>query len=611
MAVPPVIEGIVAPPVASPRRFGVLYGLLILLSIGLLGRSFYLQIWQGSRFLQAAEGNRVAINLLPAPRGIMYDTHGLQLVENIASTDLLIDPLLLPSEENEAPLIEKLPGLVGITPTNVRDAVTTARQKQRSTLLLKALDHDLVLKLEEVKVELPGIRLASSLVRQYPYTAALAHAVGYTGPISSEELQEQPSYAPTDITGKTGIEKQYDSILHGTHGATYQEVNAAGHPQKELGSKAAIAGSDITLALDAELQAYIYQLFVDLAEQRKDMPNTAPVSGAVVALDPRSGAIRALVSYPSYDPNIFSQPSLRGSGAELFTAPDRPLFNRVLDGEYPPGSTIKPFLAAAGLEEGVITPQTTVQSTGMLRIGQWEFPDWKSGGHGTTNVNKAIAESVNTFFYLLAGGDEEHTGLGVVRIKNYLEKFGWGSPTKIDLPSEAGGFLPSPAWKEKVKKERWYIGDTYHLGIGQGDVLATPLQVASATSAVANAGTWYTPHMIEKISPPGVSEQIIQPDSRALQLHTSSLTTVREGMRSTVTEGSGRALAALPLPLAGKTGTAQIGGSADTHAWFTSFGPYDSPELVLTVLLEKGGEGDKDAVPFAKNIWEWWADNRN
>ena len=478
MVGPTIVEGLLAPPRQQPRRFGMLYLLLILVTVSFLGRSFYLQIWRGSKFLQAAEGNRVSIDLITAPRGIIYDSYGKQLVENIASTDLLIDPILLPSEEFEAPLIERLPPLLGKPAEEVRVAVATTRQKRRPVVLMKALDHNLVLKLEEEKATLPGIRLVSSLVRQYVYANATAHAIGYTGPISAEELAEQTQYVPTDITGKTGIEKQYNDVLHGKHGAAYREVNAAGHTQKELGSEPPLAGSDLTLSLDQELQSYIYQLFADRQEQQGAAPDALAVSGAVVAIDPRSGAVRALVSYPAYDPNVFSQPALHGSGSALFTDAEQPLFNRALDGEYPPGSTIKPFLAVAGLAEGIITPQTTVLSTGKLVIDQWEFPDWKAGGHGVTNINKAIAESVNTFFYLLAGGDEQHTGLGVVKIKGYLEKFGWGAPTKIDLPSEAAGFLPSPNWKERVKKERWYIGDTYHLGIGQGDVLATPLQLS-------------------------------------------------------------------------------------------------------------------------------------
>lgn len=605
-----IVEGIAAARPRQPRRFGILYGLMGIVAAVLVGRSFYLQIWHGSLFLQAAEGNRVAIHEITAPRGIIYDHHGKQLVENVASTDLVLDPTLLPGEEYEAPLIEQLPAVVGVTAEDVRIAIQNARQKQRPQVVARALDHDVVLRLEETKDQLPGIRLVSSLVRKYPYSLRTAHVVGYTGAISSEELADHVDYSPTDITGKTAVEKQYDEILHGKHGAQLREVNAAGQIQKELGTKPPVAGSNLTLALDYELQEYIYQLFTDRRDQatQKDGP---PVSGSVVALDPRTGAVRALVSYPSYDPNIFSQPALQGTGTQLFKDPQQPLFNRGIDGEYPPGSTIKPFLAAAGLEERVITPQTTVVSTGMVSVGQWRFPDWKSGGHGVTSLNKAIAESVNTFFYLLAGGDGQRQGLGVVKIKHYLEKFGWGESTGIDLPNEAAGFLPSPQWKEEVKHERWYIGDTYHLGIGQGDVLASPLQVAVATMGIANNGKIFQPYLIEKIAPPDRAEQLTAATHHTLPIKAAHLAVVKSAMRSTVTEGSGRALSTLPVAVAGKTGTAQIGGTQDTHAWFTSFGPYDQPNLVVTVLLERAGEGDDEAAPFAKKIWEWWGQHRS
>ncbi|MEX1998029.1 MAG: penicillin-binding protein 2 [Candidatus Andersenbacteria bacterium] len=592
----------------SAPRFHILYLALFIATAILVSRSFYLQVLQGSRFLADAEGNRVASIPVIAPRGIIYDRTGKQLVENVASTDLVLDPTILPSEEFEAPLIEKLPQYITLTPEQIQKVLQTTRHTQRVTVLAKALDHDTVLRLQEAQSELPGIRLISSLVRKYPYEQAAAHILGYTSPITAEELEKNQNFLSTDITGKTGLEKQYDQELHGKHGALYVEVDATGRPQKELKQELPVEGNALHLTIDIELQEYIHQLLNDYNEQSKQ-DNKPLISGAVVALDPRSGSIRALVSFPSYDPNVFSQPALKDSATALFKAPLQPLFNRVSDGAYPPGSTIKPLLAAAALEEGVITPQTTVLSTGGLAIGPWNFPDWKAGGHGTTEVTKAIAESVNTFFYLLAGGDETRSGLGVSRITAYLEKFGWGKATGIDLPSETSGFLPTPAWKEAVKKERWYIGDTYHLGIGQGDVLASPLQITLAMAALANGGQWHEPYLVESLTHTDTT-QTPSHTSYTLPVQSQNIAVIRGGMRRTVAEGSGRRLAALPLALAGKTGTAQLGGTDDTHAWFTSFGPYESPELVLTVLLEKGGAGDRDAIPVAENIWQWWIEHR-
>lgn len=591
-------------------RFSFLYVLLLAVTGLLLGRSFYLQVIAGTGLRAAAESNRVAAESLTAPRGIVYDTQGTQLVENIASTDLVVDPTFLPPEEHEAELIERLPELIKSTPQEIQERIHHARAVQRTIVLARALDHDSVLHLEELLPTLPGLRLNSSLVRKYPFDKVAAHVLGYTSAITADELEAgSRGLLPTDITGKTGLEKQYDEALHGRHGAVYREVDVNGRPRQELGSEPATAGSDLHVSVDIELQKYIFQLLQDRAEAGQT-DNKEPVNGAVLALDPRTGSIRALVSFPSFDPNVFSQPALVKDASAFFSDPQQPLYNRVTDGTYAPGSTIKPVIAAAALQEDIITSSTTVQSTGGLTIGSWHFPDWKSGGHGPTNVSKALAESVNTFFYLASGGDETRSGLGPEKITDYLAMFDWGQQTGIDLPTEGEGLLPTPAWKEATKHEQWYIGDTYHLGIGQGDVMATPLQVAVSTMALANGGTIYTPHMVEEMRAPDMQPRKMKVASKRVQITPANLELVRAGLRQAVTEGSAKSLSTLGLALAGKTGTAQIGGTDKTHAWFTSFGPYETPQLVVTVLLEQGGGGDTDAVPLARDIWQWWYEHR-
>jgi len=582
------------------NRFGWLIVLFVLIVGILLSRSFYLQIFEGASLHLQAEDNRVALIPQIAPRGIIYDKQGKQLVENIASTDLILDPLILPSEEHEAPLVEGLNNYLDMTPDQVVEALAVARNKARSVLLAKALDHEQVIELEGALHELPGVRLVSSSVRNYLYPHAMAHLLGYTGLVTTEELRKNDQLLMNDITGKAGIEKQQDKILRGKAGASYVEVNAAGHPQKELGLEAPDPGLDATLTVNAELQEFIFNL---LAEQAK--------FGSVVVIDPRSGAVRGLVNYPAYDPNIFSQPGRHDESSTIFRDERQPLFNRAIGGTYPPGSTIKPLIAAAGLQEGLISPTTSVLSTGGLNIGIWSFPDWKSGGHGVTDVKKAIAESVNTFFYLLSGGDESRRGLGVRRISKYLNDFSWGQPTGIDLPGEVGGLLPSPEWKIETKNEQWYIGDTYHLGIGQGDVLVTPLQVAVATAAIANGGQVYEPHVLSSYLTSNGKVVENKAKSRRLDIKPSYLKTVRQGMRLAVTEGSARRLNELPINTAGKTGTAQFKSDEEsTHAWFTSFGPYEKPQLVITILLEEGGKGDIDAVPIVQEIWQWWVEHQ-
>jgi len=607
-----IVESTSAPTHIPAPRFILLYAVLIIAITILLGRSFYLQIVKGNQFLSAAEGNRVNADYLTAPRGIITDTFGRQLTENITSTDLVLDPVTLPSPENEAPLIEQLPGIISVTSQEVREAINATRQTQRVTRLAIALEHEQVLAIEQAQANLPGLKLVSSLVRRYPQGHITAHILGYTSPVDAQELASRNDLKPTDITGKTGLEKQYDSVLHGIDGYSYIEVDAAGRPQKQTDNEEPIPGYNMQLTLDLEFQQFIMDSLAELNQslQSEEEPQP-PLAASVVALDPRSGAVRALVSYPSFDPNSFSQPALREQSENIVSDELQPLFNRAITGTYPPGSTIKPLLAASALSEKVINANYTINSTGGLDIGPWHFPDWKAGGHGVTDVTKAIAESVNTFFYLSVGGDATHTGLGVDRAVKYLSRFGWGEPTGIDLPNEAAGLLPTPDWKLEAKQEKWYIGDTYHLAIGQGDVLATPLQITTAIAAIANDGHVNQPFLVKSTSAPNDDPIPVTTNSRSLKIRKSYLDLIQQGMRRTITDGSGRRLSSLPVALAGKTGTAQVGGTEKTHAWFVSFGPYQNPQLVFTVLLEKGGEGDKNAVPFAEKIWQWWIDNRH
>lgn len=593
-------------------RYRLGYALMVGVIGLLLLRSFYLQIVQGAHLRSMAEGNRVAARLLTAPRGIIYDVRGIQLVENIASTDVVLNPVHIPSSEHEEILIEQLPHIISsLSGDSVRSALERSRSSTRPIRVATAVDHDTVLDIERLLPQLPGVELVSSLVRRYQEGRVTAPFLGYTGYVTAEDLEEKPYLAGTDIIGKTGIEETYDEQLHGRHGVSYIEINAEGAPQKQVREEQPVAGTDLHLSIDGELQQYITELLTTMDGERQARGQTSLPGAAVVAMDPRTGSLRALVSYPSYDANIFSQPTLSDQTAQIIRDPRQLLFNRAITGMYPPGSTIKPFIAAGALAENIISETTSFLSTGGIQVGPWNFPDWKAGGHGVTNVQKAIAESVNTFFYLVVGGDADHRGLGLSLTEKYLTDFGWGAPTKIDIHNEAAGFLPTEEWKLSVKHEPWYIGDTYHLAIGQGDVLVTPLQVAVSTAAVANGGRVLQPTIVQTLAVGGEKEEVPKEESRLVAISPDDLRIVREAMRATVLGGSGRSLADLPVALAGKTGTAQVGGEGeDTHAWFTSFGPYESPELVVTILLERGGAGDVNAVPVARDIWRWWSEHR-
>ncbi len=357
-------------------------------------------------------------------------------------------------------------------------------------------------------------------------------------------------------------------------------------------------GANLILSIDATLTAKIEQIL----EARLGTSARA----SVIVMNPQNGEIFSLVSVPTFDSNAFAHGISSEQYNSLLQDPNQPLFNRAIGGSFASGSTFKPVVAAAALAEGIIDSNTSFISTGGIQVGLWTFYDWKAGGHGVTNVTRALSESINTFFYYIGGGYENFVGLGVERIMSYAQRFGFGHALGIDIPGEGNGFLPSKAWKEEQKGERWYIGDTYNVSIGQGDLLVTPLQIASMTSVVANGGILYQPHVghaleiddwEQKTEPIILDDSVV--DNQAIQI-------VREGMRQAVISGSARRLSSLPVTSAGKTGTAQWSSTRQTHAWFTGFAPYENPEIAITVMVEEGGSGDVVAVPIAYDILEWW-----
>ena len=361
------------------------------------------------------------------------------------------------------------------------------------------------------------------------------------------------------------------------------------------------------LAIDADLQRKT-EAVVDNYLKKLNLHRAS-----VIIMNPQTGEIMSLVSVPSYDNNLFAKGIKQVDYQKYLDDPEQPLFNRVISGEFPSGSTFKLVVSSAALQEKIINETTSFVSTGGLHIGQWVFPDWKAGGHGVTNVRKAIAESVNTFFYYVGGGYQDFVGLGVDRLGKYAKLFGIGTKTGIDLPNESTGFVPTSDWKKATKGETWYIGDTYHFAIGQGDMLVTPLQVANFTATVANGGKLMEPHLVSAIldSNNNVVSNIEPKIIRQNFIDAANLQIVREGMRQTVMAGSARSLQAVPVPMAGKTGTAQWSSKKAPHAWFTGFAPFDNPQVVITVMVEEGREGSTVSVPIAKEIMQWYFGGRD
>ncbi len=592
----------------NKRKFVILIFILVFAWCIIFFRIFYLQIIKGDDYRLIADGNRIRIKRIEPRRGIIYDTNFKALLRNSAKFSLEVMPVDLPEDQEELLEIErKLAEKLNGEKINLADYLSdNVLENFQPRIIKESLQYEQAMNLMVLAQDLRGISVVIGHKREYPYQGYLSHILGYMGSISEEEYRElrDDGYYFDDKIGQSGLECSYESILRGEFGKKKIEVDSLGKEIKELAREDSTEGRNLVLALDIDLQIKATDLLLATLK-RFNLKK-----GSVVAIDPKDGSVLALVSLPTFDNNIFSEKLSEETYQSIVQDPNQPMFFRAVLGEYPPGSTFKIIMAAAGLEDGIIDENTSFLSTGGIWVGQWFFPDWKSEGHGLTNVKKAIANSVNTFFYNIGGGYKEFLGLGLEKINFYARKFGMGEKMGIDLPSEAKGFLPSKEWKETVKDELWYIGDTYHLSIGQGDILVTPLQVAMFTSVMANKGILYEPRLLEGF----VEDQnvyYIQPVIKDKDfISEDNIVIIREGLRASVISGSAQYLSTLPVTSAGKTGTAQFGSNNQTHAWFTGYAPNDDPEIVLTILIEEGGEGSSVAVPLARDILLWYFRDR-
>ena len=573
--------------------------------ICLLSRLYYLQIIRGAEYYGTAEGNRIrSIAILP-PRGVIFDLTGKRLAHNVPDFALIVVPSDLPSEQSkEDEIFFVLSQTLGI---NHFDLVEAFAHIPRTSILpielIRGISQSQAVVIAREINNWLGISLESVQQRTYEIKEPLSHILGYTGKISDKDFDyfSEQGYLLVEHVGKTGLEKQYQNDLRGELGIQLVEVDSNNKTTRELDRKDPEVGNNLYLNLDSDLQVFIWEILQELINE-KGFPGAS-----VVVLDPRDGSIRALVSFPGFDNEIFARNISSKEYQALLEDVRKPLFNRSISGEYPSGSTIKLVIGAAALEEGIIGRYDSVLSTGGIDVNGYWFPDWKYGGHGQTDIIHALAESVNTFFYAVGGGYNNIDGLGVEKITYYGSAFGLSKKTEIDLPSESNGFLPSKEWKEEEKNEKWYLGDTYHLAIGQGDILVTPLQVANFTSAIANGGTLYVPRIVDRIGRNYKNATINEP--RILNkdfIDKYNINVIQQGLRAAVTYGTARSLSSLNVEVAGKTGTAQFSSEKLPHAWFTGYAPYRNPEIVITVLIEEGEGGDISATPIAKKIFEWY-----
>lgn len=592
-----------------PATFLVILSIVALAFIVLSGRLVFLQGVEGQKNLSMAETNRVRENVIRAPRGIITDAFGTQLVKNVPNFDLMIVPSDLPRDTNGRDNVyKKLSAITGMSAVDIKGKIKeNEKYSVIPVLVMKNIDKDKSLVIESQIADLQGVRVDVNPIREYLDSGLLSHSLGYVGRINADELKKNTNYGLNDFIGKTGLEESYEGTLRGVNGSEKLEVDASGKPAKELGNTMPVPGDNLKLSIDFELQKKLVQALQTQMDKAKVQKASA------VAINPQNGEVLAMVSLPTYDNNLFAKGISNDDYNKLLKDPNNPLLFRSIAGEFPSGSVIKPFIASAALDEGTITEDTTVLSTGGIEVGGLKFPDWKAGGHGVTNVLKAIAESVNTFFYAIGGGYNNVKGLGPDKIKDYLTKFGFSNYENIDVGGESKGLIPDPEWKQRVLNEPWYLGDTYNMSIGQGNVLVTPLQIANATAAIANGGKLYKPHIVDSVldGNGNVKYKIENVVENNQVVSAKTIDIVRRGMRQTVTSGSARMLNTLSVEVAGKTGTAQFGpNNSKQHAWFTSFAPYNNPTIELTILVEGAGGGDVYAVPVANDVYKWYFGGR-
>lgn len=564
-------------------------------------RAIQLQAVQGSMFAGLSEQNKIREYWIPAKRGTISDRNGKRLVSNAPRFVVRLYPHEIVKQKQEREqLLDTLSSILAVSPKTLSELVAQAVASGTPVLLRENIPRLDALRMAIALADMKGIEIAIEEFRRYEFDSvlSLSHIIGYMGRITKQEYDHLSDlYQFTDSIGKDGIELVYEQALRGTFGVKKVEIDARGFERSVLAQNNAVDGKNIVLSIDYAVQKKAEQ---SLAAVLKKFGKKR---GVVIVSQPKIGEIVALVSIPSYDNNIFARGIAFDEYQKLVDDSTLPLFSRANKGEYPSGSTIKMIIAASALQEGVITGATNITSSGGIHIGKWFFPDWKAGGHGRTNLSKALSESVNTYFYTIAGGYQSFKGLGIDRVVEYLKKMGLGTKTGIDLPSESNGFVPDPAWKEKSKHEPWYIGDTYHLSIGQGDSIVTPLQVHAYTNYFANSGISYVPRLVQE---PGARTVL-----RSGIFRKEVIEMVRAGLREGVLSGSSRRLSLLPVSAAGKTGTAQWSKDRPAHAWFTGWAPYENPAIAITVLIEEGEEGSRTAVVVAHDILQWYFKTRH
>ena len=578
----------------------------------LIGRFFFLQVVQHDYYITRAEDNRISLVPIAPNRGVIQDRNGVVLARNYSAFTLEITPSKV---ENLDATIDAVSKYVDIQPKDRRRFKKLLEESKsfESIPIRTRLTDEEVARFTANRYLFPGVDVQARLFRDYPLGASASHVVGYINRINQKDLElidakeQTANYKGTERIGKTGLEQRYEFELHGLAGYEEVEIDAGGRAIRSLSRTAPISGNDLTLTLDTKLQEMTEKAFGDRR-------------GALVAIEPSTGGILAMVSTPTFDPNLFVDGIRSEDWEQLNNSPDRPMINRAINGAYPPGSTFKPFMALAALELGKRTPAQAIVDPGFFNFGGHQFRDDKKGGHGLVDMYKSIVQSCDTYYYMLAND------LGIDNIARFMGSLGLGRRTGIDIEGESEGVLPSPEWKKKrfrrPEQQKWFAGETISIGIGQGYNAYTPVQLAHAVATLANNGVVYRPHLVRYITDSRSGEKtMIEPKPvRTLPWKQQNIDTIRNAMVGVNREGTGaRAFAGAEYVSGGKTGTAQVfslkGGDYKAgklrqelrdHGLFIAFAPADNPKIALAVLVENGGFGAQAAAPIARMVIDYY-----
>lgn len=573
---------------------------ILVLIFGLTTRLVYLQVAGHEHYSSLSKNNRVKISPLPPTRGLIYDRKGEILAENVTTYSLEIIPEQVSDLDQT---IQDLKALLNIDDEEIeRFQKLRNRSKSFSSIPLHLrMTEDELARFSVKRLHFPGVEIQARLVRRYPHAELMSHVIGYVGRINEEELKsiDPAVYQGTNHIGKIGIEKSYESVLHGKAGYEEIETNADGRLIHTIGSAAPMPGADLHLSLDLSLQRTAFEALGEY-------------NGAVVAIEPETGNVLVFASKPGFDPNPFVYGIPKKDYAALQADPNQPLFNRALHGQYPPGSTVKPFIGLAGLEVGAADRFRRTFCPGYYRLpnSSHKYRDWKKWGHGTVDLRSAIVQSCDVYFYDLAHD------LGITRLSTFLGRFGFGTKTGIDLVGEKSGLLPSPEWKRRIRNQPWYPGETLITGIGQGFFQVTTLQLAKATAIMANRGQAMNPHLVTRIVHHDHTVVPVQPAVSDIPLDPRNSASIIEAMTEVVhgARGTARKIGeGISYQIAGKTGTAQVftvkqretykeslvDKKLRDHALFIAFAPADHPRIAVAVIAENGGHGGSVAAPVA------------